>query len=118
MKQVRSEICKLVNSGSDYDNHLLSEEHLSKLAVATQRRSKTRCAKCNKEFSENVHETIHVCRNCLTSFDTEYRLIMNQSIYLTNEPCIMKFPKEDWLSFKPKTIRFLFLLEFMLTLSV
>ena len=47
----------------------------------------------------------HVCRNCLFYFYDEYRLLEHQLICLTNEPCMMKFPEEYWLSFKPKTYK-------------
>ena len=61
---------------------------------------------------------IFVCRNCLISFDEEFRLRKHQIICLTNDPCILQFPKEDWLSFKRKSLRLLFRLDFILIVCV
>ena len=53
---MRCAVCKFVlNSVPDYDNHLLSEQHLSKLK-AQAHRPKRKCETCNKDFLEKVNE--------------------------------------------------------------
>ena len=43
-----------------------------------------------------------VCRSCMASFFDEYWFLGHQINWWTNESCLMKFPRENWLSFKPK----------------
>ena len=55
-ENVRCEICELLPvSGPDYDKHLLTEEHLGRVASAAPLR-KIRCETCNIEFTESGYE--------------------------------------------------------------
>ena len=51
------------------------------------------------------HKKTLVCRKRLTYFYDEFKLLKHQLICRTNEPCIVKVPKEDWLTYKPENYK-------------